>query len=173
MNEKFSLKELYDEYSGMVYTLALSYLKNEEDAEEITQDVFVKAYRKIEDFKQQSSFKTWVYRITTNSCLDHIKSKNRDKRKFQTNDRELKEDMSKTFYHPGLQLENKELGQILLQEIDSLAENQKTAFLLSKEEGLDLTEIASIMERSTSSVEALIFRAKQKLQEKLSERYWI
>ena len=112
-----------------------------------------------------------MYRITTNSCLDHIKSKNRDKRKFQTNDRELKEDMSKTFYHPGLQLENKELGQILLQEIDSLAENQKTAFLLSKEEGLDLTEIASIMERSTSSVEALIFRAKQKLQEKLSERW--
>ncbi len=171
MNETLNIKELYNEYGSMVYSLALSYLKNIEDAEEVTQDVFVKANDKIQEFKRQSSFKTWVYRITINSCLDHIKAKNRAKRTFQKNDKELKDDMSQTFYHPGLQLENKELGQILLQEIGKLPENQRTAFILSKEEGLDLGAIAVIMERSTSSVESLIFRAKQKLKEKISEKW--
>lgn len=171
MQEKIHIKKLYDDYANMVYSLALSYLKSKEDAEEVTQDVFIKAYHKLKEFKQQSTFKTWIYRITINCCLDHIKAQNRDKRKFQKNDKELKEEMRQTFYHPGLQLENKELGQILLQEIGALAENQKTAFLLSKEEGLSLTEIAVIMERSVSSVESLIFRAKLKLQEQLSKRW--
>ncbi|MBL4709061.1 MAG: RNA polymerase sigma factor [Flavobacteriales bacterium] len=171
MGETVNIRELYSEYGSMVYTLALSYLKNIEEAEEITQDVFLKAHHKIDEFKQQSSFKTWVYRITINCCLDHIKAKNRDKRKFQKNDKELKEGMIQTFYHPGLQLENKELGQLLFQEISALPENQKTAFILSKEKGLSLDEISIIMERSTSSVESLLFRAKQNLKERLSKRW--
>ena len=64
----------------MVYNLALGYVQNTEDAEEITQDVFVKVYQKIEGFKSDSTLKTWIYRIAINQCIDYVKAKNAKKR---------------------------------------------------------------------------------------------
>ena len=71
--EKNNFEEIYHQYNMLVYNLALNYLHNTEDAEEITQDVFVKVYQSIENFKSNSSLKTWIYRITINQSLDFIK----------------------------------------------------------------------------------------------------
>jgi RNA polymerase sigma factor (sigma-70 family) len=76
-----------------------------------------------------------------------------------------------TFEHPGVALENKENAQILFQTINELTENQKTAFILSKLDGLNNPEIAEIMNVSISSVESFIFRAKASLKEKLSTKF--
>jgi RNA polymerase sigma-70 factor (ECF subfamily) len=75
------------------------------------------------------------------------------------------------FYHPGTQLENKEQSAILFKAIDQLPEKQKSAFILHKIEGLSYNEIADILNTSLSSVESLLFRAKQNLQQSLSEYY--
>jgi RNA polymerase sigma factor (sigma-70 family) len=61
-----TFKEIFDKYNKLVYNLALQYVQQKEDAEEITQDVFVKIHEKLSTFQQQSDIKTWIYRITIN-----------------------------------------------------------------------------------------------------------
>jgi RNA polymerase sigma-70 factor (ECF subfamily) len=174
IENQFHFEKLYHEYKTLVFNVALNYLQNIEDAEEITQDVFVKVYNSLEKFNQNSSYKTWIYRITINQCLDYIKHKNSQKRFFifgkkSQNDTEYLN--ATTFEHPGVLMENEEEATILFEVINTLSENQKTAFLLSKLDGLSNPEIAEIMKVSISSVESLIFRAKVSLQDKLSEKF--
>ncbi|HNP31734.1 MAG TPA: RNA polymerase sigma factor [Flavobacterium sp.] len=167
-------EKLYHEYKTLVYNVALNYLQNIEDAEEITQDVFVKVYHSHQNFNQKSSYKTWIYRITINHCLDYIKQKNSQKRFFIFGKKSQNEQEylnTSTFEHPGIQLEKKEEAEILFSVINTLTENQKTAFLLSKLDGLSNPEIAEIMQLSISSVESLVFRAKATLQERLAEKF--
>ena len=77
-----TFEEIYFEHYKMVFNLALQYVQNIQDAEEITQDVFVKVFDNLNSFKNQSSLKTWIYRISINQALDFIKAKNSQKRSF-------------------------------------------------------------------------------------------
>lgn len=167
-------EKLYHEYKILVFNVALNYLQNVEDAEEVTQDVFVKVHQSLGSFSQKSSYKTWIYRITINQCLDYIKQKNSKKRFFIFGKKSQNEQEylnTSTFEHPGILMENKEDAAILFEVINTLTENQKTAFLLSKLDGLSNPEIADIMQLSISSVESLIFRGKATLQERLAEKF--
>jgi RNA polymerase sigma-70 factor (ECF subfamily) len=167
-------ENLYNQYSVLVYNLALNYLQNVEDAEEITQDVFIQINNSLSKFEEKSSLKTWIYRITINKCLDFIKHKNSQKRYFifgKKSQNEFEIANASNFEHPGILLENKEKAKVLFDIINELGENQKTAFLLSKVDGLSNPEIAEIMNLSISSVESLVFRAKNTLKEKISKKY--
>ena len=165
---------IYNEYHLLVYNVALNYVQNIEDAEEITQDVFLKVYHSLSDFKENSSIKTWLYRITINQSLDCIKSKNSKKRFFifgkkSQNDFELSN--ISNFEHPGILLEKQEDAKVLFSVINTLPENQKTAFILSKVDGLSNPEVSEIMGMSISAIESLLFRAKKELKEKLSNKF--
>ncbi len=167
-------KSIYDQYHVMVYNVSLNYLQNVEDAEEITQDVFVQVHGSLHKFKNDSTLKTWIYRITINKSLDFIKHKNSKKRFFvfgKKSDAEVELQRVSHFEHPGILMENKENAALLFQAINQLPENQKTAFVLSKLDGLSNPEIAEVMELSISAVESLVFRAKSALKEKLSEKF--
>ena len=167
-------EKIYREFHILVFNVALNYLQNTEDAEEVSQDVFVKIYKFLNNFNQKSSHKTWIYRITINQCLDYLKQKNSQKRFFIFGKKSQNEHEylnTTTFEHPGILMENKEDASILFEVINTLTENQKTAFLLSKLDGLSNPEISEIMQLSISSVESLIFRAKGSLQEKLAEKF--
>lgn len=159
-----------------VFNTAISILQNTEDAEDIVQEVFVEVFHSIKKFKGESKLSTWIYRITVTKSLDFQRKKNRKKRFAFVQSLFGADDNTPTvdtphFYHPGVQLENKERSAILFKAIDKLPERQKTAFILSKTEDLSYTEIAEVMELSVSSVESLLFRAKQNLQEYLKEYY--
>lgn len=165
---------LYHQYSVLVYNVALHYVQNIEDAEEITQDVFVQVYQSLGNFSQKSSLKTWIYRIAVNKSLDFIKHKNSQKRFFIFGRKSRDENEylnSSNFEHPGILLENQEKAAVLYATINELTTNQKTAFILSKLDGLGNVAISEIMQLSVSSVESLVFRAKTALQEKLSKKY--
>ena len=167
-------ENLYNQYKVLVYNVALNYLQNIEDAEEITQDVFVQLHQSIGKFQNNSTLKTWIYRITINKCLDFIKHKNSKKRFFifgTKSNSEFELHKVSNFEHPGILMENKEDAEVLFGVINQLSENQKTAFVLSKLDGLSNPEIAAIMEVSISSVESLVFRAKSALKEKLSIKF--
>lgn len=167
-------EKIYREFHLLVFNVALNYLQNTEDAEEVTQDVFVKIYNSLNNFNQKSSYKTWIYRITINQCLDFLKQKNSQKRFFIFGKKSQNEQEylnTSTFEHPGILLENQEDAALLFAVFNTLTENQKTAFLLSKLDGLSNPEIAEIMQLSISSVESLIFRAKASLQQKLAEKF--
>jgi len=166
--------KIYNQYKVLVYNVALHYLQNVEDAEEITQDVFVQVHNSLDSFNKKSSLKTWIYRITINKSLDFIKHKNSAKRFFIFGKKsENKSELNNisTFEHPGIALENKENAAILFKVINELTENQKTAFILSKLDGLSNPEISEIMNVSISSVESLVFRAKSTLREKLNNKF--
>lgn len=171
-----AFRELFEQYGTLVYNTSLGILQNEEDARDITQEVFVSVFRSISGFKGDAKLSTWLYRITLTCSLEYLRHKKRKKRFGLTISlfgREPVEPLheSSAFYHPGVELENKERSAILFKAIELLPENQKVAFVLNKVEGLSYQEVSEVMETSVSSVESLIFRAKQRLQALLKDYY--
>lgn len=171
-----AFKLLVEHFQKKIYNTCLGLLQNIEDAEDITQEVFVIVYKSIHQFKGESKLSTWIYRIAVTKSLEYIRMKNRKKRfafvqHLFTNEDGFIKNEPKHFYHPGVQLENKERAAILFSAINKLPENQKTAFILSKLEDLSYLEISELMNLSLSSIESLLFRAKQNLQ-KILENYY-
>ena len=164
---------IYHEHKGLVFNLALNYVQNTQDAEEITQDVFVSAYKALASFRKESKVSTWLYRITINKSLDLIKKRKRKKRfgfvtsLFFDNTNDIKFDQP-SFDHPGVQLEHKEAIENIFKHINTLPPNQKTALILSKLEGKSQAEISVIMETSVKAVDALVQRAKKGLSKRLN-----
>jgi len=174
-NQK-ALEELYSLYKNKVYNTVISYIQNPSDAEEITQDIFIEIFRSIHKFKSESNLSTWIYRITINKSLDFIRYSKRKKRLASISSifKPGSEDENMEipdFYHPGVEMDMRESSAILFKAIDELPENQKTAFILSKIEGLSNNEIGEVMKTSLSSVESLLFRAKQNLRKYLSSKF--
>lgn len=157
----------------MVYNLSLHYVQNTEDAQDITQDVFVTVYQSLNSFQGKSSMSTWIYRITINRCLDFLKARQRKKRfgflssLFYDNSSDLKHNPPE-HNHPGIVLEDKEAINTLLKMINELPSNQRTALILHKIEQKLQVEVAQIMNLSPKAVESLIQRAKKSLSKKLN-----
>lgn len=165
---------LIDQFSDMIFNLSLNILQNKSDAEDITQEVFTTIYLQIDQFKADAKFSTWVYRIALNKCQEHIRSKSRKKRFgfLTTLDKvEMGSNIHANFMHPGIELENRERAAILFAALEKLPENQRIAFTLHKIEGFPYEEIATMMETSLSSVESLLFRARQNLKKLLNHYY--
>lgn len=174
--DRQAYETIFNRYGDMVYNTSLSMVQQPNEAEDITQEVFIEVFQSIHGFESKSSLKTWIYRITVTKSLDHIKRiKSLKRGSLFTRVFKNKEDRSMPdiphFYHPGVELESKELASVLFLAIDKLPENQKSAFTLHKVEHLSYKEIAEIMELSLSSVESLIFRARQNLQKYLEIYY--
>lgn len=170
-----AFKVIVSTWQNMVYNTSLGIVQNAEDAEDVAQEVFVQVYESIEQFKGDSKFSTWLYRIAITKSLDHLRKKKRKKRFaflqsiFGNNDEEVRHQPD--FHHPGISLENKEKAAILFGAIDKLPDNQKTAFTLHKLEGLSYQEVSEIMENTVSSVESLMHRAKANLRKILTDYY--
>lgn len=168
-----TFEDIYHAHKKLVFNLALQYVQNYEDAEEITQDVFVSIHQSIDSFNEQAQLKTWVYRITINKSLDFVKAKQRKKRfgfltsLFYNDSNDIKHD-TPHFNHPGIQLEHKEALENLFIQINQLPDNQKTALILSKIEQKTQVEIAEVMNLSPKAVESLVQRAKTNLSKKLN-----
>lgn len=172
-NDEAAFRELYETFSSRVYNTALGFLQSTEDAEDVTQEIFILIYRSIKNFNRESSLSTWIYRIAVNKSLEFIRSKKRKKRFGIVKSIFQKEEAEEPveFLHPGIIAENAERGKVLFCAIEKLSENQKTAFLLNKIDNLSYKEISEIMKVSLSSVESLIFRAKENLKKHLNNYY--
>ena len=159
-------KSFYDKHKTLVYNLALNYCGNKEDAEEITQDVFLAVFKKMSIFRHESKIETWIYRIAINKSLDYLKAKKRFKRNF-INDGISIDQVSQTkfsdFNHPGVLLESKEKIQEIYSCINRLPEHYRTVIILLKIENRTYKEVSEIMKISIKAVESLFNRAKKKL----------
>ncbi len=161
-------------YKDKIYNTALGFVQQAADAEEITQNVFVKVYERIDSFNSEAALSTWLYRITVTQSLDYLRARKRRKRfGFVTAllgaDKSLK--LPEDFNHPGVVAENKERAAILFKAVAGLPPNQKTAYLLQKLEGLPVAQIAAIMKMSAPAVESLLSRAKANLKKSLTTYY--
>ena len=170
-----AFKKLVDEWQDMVYNTAVSIVQNEDDADDITQDVFVQVYQSVSSFKGDSKFSTWLYRIVISKALDHVKKKKRKKRfafvqsLFGTASEE--EIHPEEFNHPGVLMENRERAAELFKAMQLLPDNQRIAFTLHKLEAQKHQDIAAIMNISVTAVESLIARAKGNLRKTLQAYY--
>lgn len=171
-----AFKSLFNLYKSKVYNTAAGFLTNENDAEDITQEVFIQVFKSIKHFKEKSQLSTWIYRITITKCLDVLRKKKAKRRfafitdLFENEDKESKESFV-NYEHPGVETDKKELSAILFKEIDNLPENQRIAFILNKVEQLSYREISGIMDTSVPAVESLISRAKANLKKRLEKYY--
>jgi len=172
-----AFKKLVGTHQKLVVNTCYGLVQNREDAEDIAQDVFVEVYRNIDKFRADAKLSTWLYRIAVNRSLNHIRD-NKKRKWFQGFDNEVAEKNRELLQartadsdEPDYELENKQRAIILKEAINSLPQNQKVAFTLSKYEELSYQEIAEVMDLSVSSVESLLFRAKKGLQKKLYKCY--
>lgn len=157
------------------YQIALSYLKNEEDAKDALQDSFVKIYRNLHRFNEKSEFSTWVYRIIVNTCLDYLKKVKRQKENemavfYSMEQEEFVQDIPDDKNRPDDLLVRKEKVQAVIACLDALPEKSKEILLLRDMQGFSYDEIAKILECSEGTVKSRINRARQSLKRLFLEK---
>lgn len=168
---------LVERFRRKVISTSMGFIHSEADAEDIAQDVFLEVFSSIKKFRSGSSLSTWIYRITVNKSLNHIRSSKRHKliSLFESfagdEDKPSAEPASGSEYCPDDGLKKSDQAKALEQAMNRLAPNQKTAFVLSRYDDLSYEEIADVMKTSVPAVESLIFRAKQNLQKSLLAYY--
>ena len=173
--DEVAFKTIVETWQNMVYNTAIGIVQNAEDAEDITQEVFVQVYQSISSFKGDSKFSTWLYRITITKSLDHERRKKRKKRfafvKSLYGEKSEIVVHPPDFNHPGVVLDKKDAAAALFIVINKLPENQRIAFTLHKLEGLSYQEVSEVMKTTLSSVESLMHRAKNNLRKNLEDHY--
>ncbi|MBM3422813.1 MAG: sigma-70 family RNA polymerase sigma factor [Chlorobi bacterium] len=169
-------KALVSEHQDMVLNTCYRFVMNREDAEDLAQEVFVEVFRSLDKFREESKLSTWIYRIAVTKSLDHLRRMKRKKRFSSLKriigiDDPAEELPSSSSDNPEQTLAEKENLAVLQQALNALPENQKTAFLLSKQDGYSNSEIAEILQTSVSAVESLVHRAKKNLHDRLHDYY--
>lgn len=167
---------LVSRYAEQIYNRCINTVRNVEDAEDLTQEVFTVVYLSLDQFQGKSKVSTWIYSIALNKSKEILRKKTRQKRsglhiEIDKPDATFTPDQIINFDHPGVQLEDKELAKVLFSALDQLADNQRLAFTMHKIEGYSYDEIAEKLNVTTSSVESLMFRAKKNLQELLKNYF--
>lgn len=167
-SEAFRL--LVERHGRAVFRLAYRITGNEQDAEDVVQETFLKAYREIERYESRCSFSTWLYRITSNCSLDLIR-----KRKIREHKRERSVDPNQDILqtvastHPGPEraLLSSQISESVQAALDELSSQERTAFVLRHFEGMSIEEIGEALGTGASATKHSIFRAVQKLRRSL------
>jgi RNA polymerase sigma-70 factor (ECF subfamily) len=163
---------IVNSYKNKVYNTCLGFIKNEQDAEDLAQEVFIEVYKNIDGFRGDAEIGTWIYRIAVNKSIEALRKSKTQKRRGQMASIEQQDITdTNTFSHPGIKLENKERAKVLFKAIELLPENQRVAFTLQKVEGLTVVEISKVMKKSSSSIASLLIRAKENLRKGLQIYY--
>jgi RNA polymerase sigma-70 factor, ECF subfamily len=156
---------LINKYQPSIFRLSIGLLHNREDAEELTQDVFIKLYLSLSTFNKKSAFSTWLYRLTINTCLNALKKKK--KGQFWTALSETLR-LSSNEVSAEAAMINRSDDELIRQAIDHLPLKQRLAFIMTKYENLPQREVATIMKLTEGSVEQLVLRAKNNLRKNLA-----
>ena len=161
--------ELVHRYESKVYSLALKMLRNPEDAEDVLQDTFLRAYRGIKSFQGDSTFSTWIYRITANSALMRLRRKHLPTVSIDDADeRETPINIADWAPGPVEQLLNQETQQAMNQAIESLPPEFRQVFVLRDIEELSNSEVAEILDLSVAAVKSRLHRARLKVRDRLA-----
>lgn len=163
---------LLEQYSQKVVSTCHRFVKNEADAEDIAQEVFLEIYQSVRTFRSDADLNTWIYRIAVNKSLDFLKKQRRKKRMADLRGLFLfKKAQNSGPPTPCQHLQQAERKEILDRQIELLSENQRIALILSQYEQLPNKEIAAVMQTTESAVESLLHRARENLRQHL-EKYF-
>ena len=157
-----AFEELVRQYEKRVYAVALRSSGSPEDAADITQEVFLRAWRSIESFRGDSGFSTWLFRITMNLCVDHARHKHAQPQTqpIVVGEEDAERPIPDPAPTPEEHLENSELGRELAAALDEVSEEHRRIVLLRDVSGLSYTEIAEVLEISEGTVKSRLSRAR-------------
>jgi RNA polymerase sigma-70 factor (ECF subfamily) len=168
-----AFRALVEKYQRRVYQLAVSMLKDPDEAMDIVQETFVRVHRYLPSFKGDSSFFTWTYRIAANLCLDASRKKGRGERvEIDEVDADIEAHMdppSAAFAGPQRAALNEELKEKIEEALQGLSENHRAILLLRELDGLSYEELAKVLGIRKGTVMSRLFHARLKMQRKLRE----
>lgn len=168
-----SFEKLVLDTQTKVYNLAMRIVGNEEDAFDMSQEAYIKAFNSINNFRGDSRFSVWMYRLTTNVCLDFLRSRNRKAHSsltyFDDEEGDGKElEIPDERFSPETVAEKKELQEAVARGLQMLPADYRAILLLREIDGLSYEEIAEALELEAGTVKSRIFRARKKLCEILT-----
>ncbi len=170
--DKAAFDLLVIKYQHRIIQLVNRYVKDPSEAQDIAQEAFIKAYRALENFRGDSAFYTWLYRIAINTAKNYLVSRNRRFSDYQIDVQEAEQvenaPQLKAMETPEYLLLNDEIISTIKTAIEKLPEEMKTAIMLREFEGMSYEEIAQTMECPVGTVRSRIFRAREAIDEKLS-----
>ena len=175
--DREAFQELVENYQRKVYSICYGMLKNEQDSLDVSQEVFIKVFKYLENFNRNSSFYTWLYRITVNKCIDFIRKQKRrsevdyDDTIQRTNEVEGDDNImpSTLGIQPDKVYGRKELREKMLEALDTLSEKHRTILILREVEGLAYEEMADVLGISKGTVMSRLYHARRYFQDAIEE----
>lgn len=175
--DRAAFDSLVRRYDRSVLRLALHMLGNEQDAQDVHQDAFIKAYRHLSNFRFECSFYTWLYRIVTNLCLDQLRRRKSRKEDPSTvldaagDEMDLMANLQddRATANPARELERKNMNIAIKAALDSLTPRERTVFELKHYQGLKLRTIGEMLSTTEETAKNTLFRATRKLRAKLAD----
>jgi len=176
--DRQAFRTLVERYQRKVYSLALGFVRDPEQAYDISQEAFLKVYRHLGSFQGSSSFYTWVYRITVNLCIDHRRKAGRSGGNAEFDERIVHEEVGspadslspqRLGFDPARALQNSELRQKILAALEQLSEQHRAVLLLREVDGLSYKEISDVMECPEGTVMSRLFHARKQMQDLLRD----
>ncbi|WP_105900869.1 RNA polymerase sigma factor RpoE [Vibrio gangliei] len=169
--DKQAFNLLVTKYQNKVCSLISRYIKNSGDVPDVAQEAFIKAYRALPNFRGESAFYTWLYRIAVNTAKNHIVSQSRRPPSSDVDAEEAEYYESggalKEISNPENLTLSEELKQVVFHAIEALPEDLKTAMTLRELDGLSYEEIAEVMDCPVGTVRSRIFRAREAVEKKI------
>ena len=164
---RMSFQLLVERYQDRLFSLARHYTRNPVDAEDIVQEAFLKAYRRLASFDGRSSFYTWIYRIAVNTVLDVMKRRGRSPVQHVEDPELVGEARPVACVSPDAKLHTEEVGEITHRVLEELPEIFRTVLVLREFEEMSYQAIADMLGISIGTVESRLFRARAKFKQKL------
>ncbi len=175
--ERTAFDTLVRRYDRSVLRLALHMLGNEQDAQDVHQDAFIKAYRHLSNFRFECSFYTWLYRIVTNLCLDQLRRRKSRREDPSTaldaggEEMDLMANLTdgRASANPARELERKVMSEAIQSALDELTPRERTVFELKHYQGLKLRTIGEMLSTTEETAKNTLFRATRKLRARLGD----
>lgn len=167
--DRDAFRVLIERYEGMVFDLTHQYADSPEDAEDLAQDAFIKAYQRIGDLKNPDGFASWLYGITLNHCRDYVKNVRRETYAFSRTDQEDTDLLANDGEAQDQQLIADEQGKELWTALEQLSSTYATPFLLKYRDGLTYKAMSKRLDVSVSALKVRVHRARKKLRTLLEQ----
>jgi RNA polymerase sigma-70 factor (ECF subfamily) len=173
--DRDAFRVLVERHSHSVFRLAYRMTGNQQDAEEVVQEAFLRAYQKLEQFESRANFGTWVYRIAANYSIDRMRQRQKEEARRQTPSAEDQDAMEENPLNrvadaspnPERLTQSVELKKQMEQALAALTHAERTAFVMRHWEGCGIEEIAAVLKSNSSAAKNTVFRAVQKLRHAL------
>jgi RNA polymerase sigma factor (sigma-70 family) len=162
--------ELVSRYQNYVFSLALRFIESREDAEEVSQDIFVKAYRSLADFRGDSKFSTWLYTIVRTSCITFLRKKKLETTSIDNEKTLVQLENRESSFNANI-VEQKSRSKMVNEAIQLLNPDDARIITLFYKAEQTLEEIGQILGMEPNTVKVKLFRARQRLKEKMEKHF--